>query len=78
MNTPLLRVDSLCFRFPSEGLGRDAVSQANLELFPGEVLAVLPRELASLPAGYFRRAYDVVGRNAQRNIGAGEVLGPGA
>jgi putative phosphonate transport system ATP-binding protein len=41
MNTPLLRVDSLCFRFPSEGLGRDAVSQATLELFPGEVLAVV-------------------------------------
>jgi len=41
MNTPLLRVESLCFRFPSEGLGRDAVSQATLELFPGEVLAVV-------------------------------------
>jgi putative phosphonate transport system ATP-binding protein len=41
MSMPLLQVDSLCFRFPSEGFGRDAVSQATLELFPGEVLAVV-------------------------------------
>ncbi len=41
-------------------------------------LAVAERDLGSLPAGYFRRAEDVVGRIAQRTIGAGEVLVPGA
>jgi putative phosphonate transport system ATP-binding protein len=41
VDAPLLRADSVCFRFPSEGLERDAVSQATLELFPGEVLAVV-------------------------------------
>jgi len=41
-----------------------------------EDVAVVPRELSSVPAGYFRRPEDVVGRIAQRTIGSGEVLSP--
>lgn len=41
LHGPLLRVDSLSFRFASDVSGRDAVSQASLEVFPGEVLAVV-------------------------------------
>jgi flagella basal body P-ring formation protein FlgA len=41
-----------------------------------EDLELVPRELASLPAGYFRKPEDVIGRLAERNIGAGEVLDP--
>jgi flagella basal body P-ring formation protein FlgA len=43
-----------------------------------EDLDVVPRELSGLAAGYFRSADDVVGRVAQRAIGAGDVVGPGA
>jgi len=50
---------------------------ARLQVVAAEDVTVLPRELASLPAGYFRRAEDVVGHIAQRNVGAGEVLSPG-
>ncbi len=39
-------------------------------------LMVVPRDLSSVPAGYFRQAEDVVGRIAQRTIGSGEVLVP--
>lgn len=48
---------------------------ARLQEVTAEDVAVLPRELATLPAGYFRRTEDVLGHVAQRNIGAGEVLG---
>ncbi|HUO80432.1 MAG TPA: flagellar basal body P-ring formation chaperone FlgA [Steroidobacteraceae bacterium] len=47
-----------------------------LQVVAIEDLAVVPRDLASVPAGYFRRAEDVVGRIAQRTIGSGEVLLP--
>jgi flagellar basal body P-ring formation protein FlgA len=47
-----------------------------LQVVTAEDVAVVPRELASVPAGYFRRAEDVVGRIAQRTIGSGEVLVP--
>ncbi len=47
-----------------------------LQVVTAEDIAVVPRELASVPAGYFRRAEDVVGRIAQRTIGSGEVLLP--
>jgi flagella basal body P-ring formation protein FlgA len=51
---------------------------ARLQVVTAEDLAVLPRELASLPAGYFRTAEEVLGHIAQRNVGAGEALSPGA
>ena len=47
-----------------------------LQAVSADDVAVVPRELASVPAGYFRRAEDVVGRIAQRTIGPGEVLLP--
>ena len=50
---------------------------ARLQVVMPEDVTVLPRELASLPAGYFRRSDEVVGHIVQRNIGAGEVLSPG-
>jgi flagella basal body P-ring formation protein FlgA len=50
-------------------LGRGAVLAA-------DDVAVVDRDLAGLPAGYFRRAEDVVGNVAQRTVGAGEVLLP--
>ena len=50
---------------------------ARLQVVAAEDVTVLPRELASLPAGYFRRSDDVVGHIVQRNVGAGEVLSPG-
>ena len=50
---------------------------ARLQVVAGDDVTVLPRELASLPAGYFRRSEDVVGHIVQRNLGAGEVLSPG-
>jgi len=49
---------------------------SRLQPVTAEDIEVLPRELSSLPAGYFRRAEDVIGRLADRNIGAGEVLDP--
>jgi len=49
-----------------------------LQTVTAEDVAVVPRELASVPAGYFRRAEDVLGRVAQRTIGPGEVLLPAA
>jgi len=39
--TPLLQADALCVRFPGDASGREALSQATLELHPGEVLAVV-------------------------------------
>ena len=51
---------------------------ARLQAVSAEDVTMLPRELALLPAGYFRRVEDVVGHIAQRNIPSGEVLGPGA
>ena len=42
-----------------------------LQVVSAEDVAVVPRELASVPAGYFRRPEDVVGRIAQRTIGSG-------
>jgi flagella basal body P-ring formation protein FlgA len=48
----------------------------SLQVVTAEDVTVVPRELASVPAGYFRRAEDVVGRIAQRTIGSGEVLLP--
>lgn len=47
-----------------------------LQVVGAEDVAVVPRDLASVPAGYFRRAEDVLGRIAQRTIGPGEVLLP--
>jgi flagella basal body P-ring formation protein FlgA len=47
-----------------------------LQVVTAEDVAVVPRELASVPAGYFRSPADVVGRIAQRTIGSGEVLLP--
>ncbi len=47
-----------------------------LEVVTADDVAVVSRELAGLPAGYFRRPEEVVGRIAQRTIGSGEVLLP--
>jgi flagella basal body P-ring formation protein FlgA len=47
-----------------------------LQVVAAEDLSVVPRDLASVPTGYFRRPEDVVGRIAQRTIGPGEVLSP--
>jgi flagellar basal body P-ring formation protein FlgA len=49
-----------------------------LQVVTAEDVTIVPRDLASVPAGYFRRAEDVVGRIAQRTIGPGEVLLPTA
>jgi flagella basal body P-ring formation protein FlgA len=43
-----------------------------------EDLEVVPRALQGLAAGYFRSPDEVVGRVAQRAIGAGAVVAPGA
>ncbi|MBS0373543.1 MAG: flagellar basal body P-ring formation protein FlgA [Proteobacteria bacterium] len=50
-------------------LGRGQVLRA-------EDVAIVSREIGSLPAGYFRRAEEVIGRLAQRTIGPGELLLP--
>jgi flagella basal body P-ring formation protein FlgA len=47
-----------------------------LQAVAAEDVMVVPRDLSSVPAGYFRRAEDVVGRIAQRTIGSGEVFVP--
>jgi flagella basal body P-ring formation protein FlgA len=47
-----------------------------LQAVSAEDVAVVTRDLSTVPAGYFRRAEDVVGRIAQRTIGSGEVLVP--
>lgn len=47
-----------------------------LGVVSAEDVAVVPRELAGVPAGYFRRPEEVIGRIAQRTIGSGEVLLP--
>ena len=47
-----------------------------LEVVTAADLMVVERELASLQAGYFHDPAEVVGRIAQRMIGAGEVLLP--
>ena len=47
-----------------------------LEVVQPEDVMLVPRDLGALPAGFFRRPSDVVGRIAQRTIGAGEVLLP--
>jgi flagella basal body P-ring formation protein FlgA len=50
---------------------------SRLQVIEPEDLALVTRDLASLPAGYFRSAEEVLGRIVQRSIGAGEVLDPG-
>jgi flagella basal body P-ring formation protein FlgA len=47
-----------------------------LQAVTAEDISVVARDLSSLPAGYFRRPEDVLGRIAQRTIGSGEVLLP--
>jgi flagellar basal body P-ring formation protein FlgA len=47
-----------------------------LQAVTAEDVTIVPRDLSSVPAGYFRRVEDVVGRIAQRTIGPGEVLLP--
>jgi len=49
---------------------------SRLQVVSADDLAVVPRDLATLPGGYFRRADEVLGDIAQRNVGAGEVLDP--
>ncbi len=49
---------------------------SRLQPVTADDVEVVPRELAGLPAGYFRHAEDVLGRLPERNIGAGEVLDP--
>ena len=49
-----------------------------LQVVTADDVALVPRDLASVPAGYFRRVEDVVGRIVQRTIGSGEVLLPSA
>ena len=48
-----------------------------LEVIKTEDLAVVSRDIGTLPAGYFRDPAAVVGRIAQRTLGAGEVVLPG-
>jgi len=47
-----------------------------LEVVTASDVALVSRDLASIPTGYFRSLDDVVGRIAQRTIGPGEVLSP--
>jgi flagella basal body P-ring formation protein FlgA len=49
---------------------------SRLQPLTAEDIELVPRELATLPAGYFRRPEDVIGRLADRNVGVGEVLDP--
>jgi flagellar basal body P-ring formation protein FlgA len=49
---------------------------SRLQVVGADDVTVVPRDLASLPGGYYRRAEDVLGHIAQRNIGAGEILDP--
>jgi flagellar basal body P-ring formation protein FlgA len=49
---------------------------SRLQPVAAEDIEVVPRELATLPAGYFRRPEEVIGRLADRNVGVGEVLDP--
>jgi flagella basal body P-ring formation protein FlgA len=47
---------------------------SRLQPVAADDITVVPRDLASLPGGYFRRAQDVLGHIVQRNVGAGEIL----
>jgi len=47
-----------------------------LDVVQAEDVMLVPRDLGALPGGFFRQTADVVGRIAQRTIGAGEVLLP--
>ncbi len=49
---------------------------SRLQVVDADDITVVPRDLATLPGGYFRRAEDVLGHIAQRNVGAGEILDP--
>lgn len=49
---------------------------SRLQVVAADDITVVPRDLATLPGGYYRRAEDVLGHIAQRNVGAGEILDP--
>jgi flagellar basal body P-ring formation protein FlgA len=49
---------------------------SRLQAVTADDIELLPRDLAALPGGFFRKPDEVIGRLAQRNVGAGEVLEP--